>query len=898
MFSFFANQSNSLQLDDEDLEQINHDDLEEMDLQWQVAMLSMRVKIFYKKTGRKLIFNGTEHVGFDKTRVECFNYHRRGHFSRECRVPRNQGTRNGDAGYRSRDNTKTTIPVETSDALVVQENALIVQDGLGYDWSYIPQDEPTEFALMAYTSGSDTALGLEFVESQLIVHQKNEAVFEEKIIVLEFEVKDKGNVVTRLTNQLEQTLKEKEDLKAKLEHEVINSVFDSRSSDGDDNQTNDRFKKGNEYHAVPPPLIGNYMPPLADLSFAGLDDSVYRPTTNKTSASVSQVETSITLPSNTSVEMPRVESVRPSRVIIKDWVSDDDEDIFQSNDSQTTDKPSFKKIEFTNARNASVKPKQAEEPRITTQNPNVDKSDWNGKMTQKLGLGFGSTKKACFVCGSYNHLIKDYDFHEKRMAKKSVLQSMGKNTGQREIRPVWNNTQRINHQNKFVPTAVLTRVSKEKINTVRVNGINTDGQIAVSTVKGNRVTDVKASAAIKYKGIFDSGCSRHMTGNKALLTDYHDIDGGFVAFGESTKGGKITGIGKIRTNNIDFKDVCFVKELKFNLFSVSQMFDKKNIVLFTETEYLVLSPDFKLINESQVLLRVPRQNNMYNFDLKNVVPSGDLTCLFAKAIIDESRLWHMRQGHVNFKIMNKLVKENLVRGLPSKTFENDHTCVACQKGKQHKASLTDDFSRFSWVFFLATKSETSGILKKFITEVENQLNHKVKVIRSDNGTKFKNREMDEFCGQKGIKREYSVARTPQQNGVAERKNRTLIEAARTMLADSLLPTVFWAEAVNTACYVLNRVLVTKPHNKTPYELIIGRPPSISFMRPFGCPVTILNTLDPLGKFDGKAEEGFLVGYSVNSKAFRVFNTETRNVEENMHVKFLENKPNVAGQGPN
>ncbi|GKE13800.1 putative ribonuclease H-like domain-containing protein [Tanacetum coccineum] len=135
--------------------------------------------------------------------------------------------------------------------------------------------------------------------------------------------------------------------------------------------------------------------------------------------------------------------------------------------------------------------------------------------------------------------------------------------------------------------------------------------------------------------------------------------------------------------------------------------------------------------------------------------------------------------------------------------------------------------------------------------------------------------MDEFCRQKGIKRKYSVARTPQQNGVAERKDRILIEAARTMLVDSFLPIVFWVEAVNTACYVLNRVLVTKPHNKTPYELIIGRTPSISFMRPFGCPVTILNTLDPLGKFDGKAEEGFLVGYSVNSKAFREFNTETR-----------------------
>ncbi|GKD68506.1 ribonuclease H-like domain-containing protein [Tanacetum coccineum] len=385
--------SNSPQLDDEDLKQIDHDDLEEMDLKWKVAMLSMRVKRFYKKTRRKLIFNGKEHVGFDKTKVECFNYHRRGHFARECRAPRNQGNRNRDAGYKSMDNTRRTVPVETSDALVVQDNALIVQDGLGYDWSYIAQDEPTEFALMAYTSnslGSDTKvqscsknyvktyeklqkrfdeqrqtlskdnleivayqLGLEFVEVQLIIHHKNEVIYEEKIAVLEFEVKDKGNAVTGLINQLEQTLKEKEYLKAKLEQfetssknlnklinsqisskdktvmgyrdqlnesdsEVINSVFDSRLSDGDDNQTNDRFKKDNEYHVVPPPLTGNYMPPLADLSFAGLDDSVYRPTANKTSASVSQVEISITLPSNTSVEMPRVESVRPSGVITKD----------------------------------------------------------------------------------------------------------------------------------------------------------------------------------------------------------------------------------------------------------------------------------------------------------------------------------------------------------------------------------------------------------------------------------------------------------------------------------------------------------------------------------------------------------------------------------------------------
>ncbi|GJW28595.1 putative ribonuclease H-like domain-containing protein [Tanacetum coccineum] len=201
------------------------------------------------------------------------------------------------------------------------------------------------------------------------------------------------------------------------------------------------------------------------------------------------------------------------------------------------------------------------------------------------------------------------------------------------------------------------------------------------------------------------------------------------------------------------------------------------------------------------------------------------------------------------------------------------------------------------VFFLRTKDETSGILKDFIRQIENQLNQKVKTIRCDNGTEFKNMDFIEFCGSKGIKREYSNARTPQQNGVAERKNRTLIEAARTMLADSFLPNTFWAEAVSTACYVLNRVLVTKPHNKTPYELVTGKIPIISYIRPFGCHVTILNTIDHLGKFDGKSDEGFLVGYSLQSKAFRVYNLETKRVEENLHITFLENKPNVAGKGP-
>ncbi|GJS41564.1 hypothetical protein Tco_0566607, partial [Tanacetum coccineum] len=571
-----------------------------------------------------------------------------------------------------------------------------MQDVLVYDWELIyAQDEPTKFALMAYTSnssGSDTELDETLREKddlkakleQFETSSKNL----NKLINSQLSAKDKTGL--GYGDQLNEN--------DSSGSELFNSVFDSRSSDGDDNQTNDRFKKDNGYHVVPPPLTGNYIPLLADLSFAGLDDSVYRPTANKTSASVSQVEANITPPSNASVEIPRVESVRTSEVIIEDWVSDD-EDIFQSNDLQATDKPSLKRIEFTNARNESVKPKQAEKPRIITQNPKVDRRDWNEKMTQKLGLGFGFTKKACFVCGSYNHLIKDCDFHEKRMAKKSVLKNMGNNTGHREVRPVWNNTQRINHQNKFIPSAVLTRfgripvsaakqsslrettststfrpvntathtnrvnVSKlrtndfhkshspirrpfykstasntrilnEKVNTVRVNGVNTVGQTTVSTIKGTGVTTIKASAGCVWRPkmtylnnvskdnsrswvskrvnyIDPQGRLKHMTGNKDFLTDYQDIDGGFVAFGGSARGGKITEKRKIRTDKLDFEDVFFVKELKFNLFSVLQMCDKKNSVLFTETECLLLSSDFKLLDESQVLLRVPRQSNMY-----------------------------------------------------------------------------------------------------------------------------------------------------------------------------------------------------------------------------------------------------------------------------------------------
>nr|GEU64033.1 putative ribonuclease H-like domain-containing protein [Tanacetum cinerariifolium] len=239
----------------------------------------------------------------------------------------------------------------------------------------------------------------------------------------------------------------------------------------------------------------------------------------------------------------------------------------------------------------------------------------------------------------------------------------------------------------------------KKVATIKVNKVN--------VVQGNKGNAEKASACWVWKSKckvldhvsrltsasmtfkkfnYSDALGRSKTGNISFLSEFKEINRGYVAFGGDPKGGKIFGKGKITTRKLDFDDVYFVKELKFNLFSVSQVCDKKNSVLFTTTECVVLSFDYKLPDENHVLLRVPRENNMYNVDLKNVFPLGGLTCLFAKATLDESNLWHRRLGHVNFKTINILVKGNLVRGLPSKIFENKHTCVACQKGKQHKAS--------------------------------------------------------------------------------------------------------------------------------------------------------------------------------------------------------------------
>ncbi|GKD36963.1 ribonuclease H-like domain-containing protein [Tanacetum coccineum] len=737
-YSLLANQSSCPQLDHEDLEQLDEFDLEEMDLKWQVAMISMRMKKFYKKTGRKLQFDAKEPVGFDKTKVECYNCHKTGHFARECRTKGNQDSRKRDAWNSGNKDGRRSGKQEDS-------KALVTIDGEGVDWTSHSEEEE-DYALMACnSSGSDTEVtscsneckesyaklkklydaqreqlsdasieikaytqGLKKVEAQLVAHQQGQLWYEEKIRFMKIDLDDKTDVLTYHKKLLAEAQKEKEDLKAKVEkwhnssknlgkllntqmsandkfrlgygdhrydgilsyeNEVLQSVFMNKESELEKQPLYDRFVTAGGMHVVPPPMTGNYMPSGPDVEI-DYSQFTYGPNQSQPSESETQTSDFDTCESDCSVETHEPKVVNQPKVwsdapIIEEYESDS-EDEHVSQPTKEQEQPSFAST------NKQVKtPRETVKNQFThSKNPTVDKK----------GLGYGFTARACFVCGSLSHLIRDCDFHEKRMAKQAELNnSMRMKSSQREIRPIWNNVQRVNHKNQFVPTAVLTRTGKIPVNTARASGTNnvstarhdfnrqavpTNAAMKVNTVKpivnrvrpanvntaevnavsaigGKKETAVKPSAALKHKGIIDSGCSRHLTGNKAYLAAYQEFNGGPVAFRGSK--GYITSKGKIKTGKLDFEDVCFVKELQhFNLFSVSQICDKKNKVLFTDSECLVLSPEFKLPDENQVLLRIPRQNNMYSFNLENIVCSLDLQhfksslLIFAATILQSS----------------------------------------------------------------------------------------------------------------------------------------------------------------------------------------------------------------------------------------------------------------------
>ncbi|GJX22537.1 putative ribonuclease H-like domain-containing protein [Tanacetum coccineum] len=428
------------------------------------------------------------------------------------RVPRNQGNRN-------RDNPRSNASVDTSTT-----NALVVQDGIsGYDWSFQAEEGITNFALMAYTSQGSSSSS----SSNSEVHTCS---------------KDYLKSYETFQKQYDQ---QREALN-KSNLEII---------------VNDRFKKVKGYHVVPPPYLGNYIPSRPDLSFAGLDDFVYKTKVSKTITTASKT-------SKDSLEKPKT---------VRNFVS-----------TAVTTKPGLVLV------NATKQSSPRAAASISTARP-VNTVAPKPKVNDALQTTYSYFKA---------HSLVTRPFNQKSTAK--------------------------------------TNNCNEKVNTAKVNNVTTIGlKAVVSAAEGNRDN--------VDQGIFNSGCPRHMTGNKSYLSDYQDIDGGFVAFVGSAKGGKITSKGKIKTEKLDFKDMYFVKELKFNLFSVLQMRDKKNSVFFTDTECVVLSPDFKLLDESRVLLKVPRNNNMCSFDLKNVVPLGGYSINSKAFRVFNTRTRFVEENlHINF----------------------------------------------------------------------------------------------------------------------------------------------------------------------------------------------------------------------------------------------------------
>nr|GEY82332.1 ribonuclease H-like domain-containing protein [Tanacetum cinerariifolium] len=609
------------------------------------------------KEGLGDIANAPTSMGFDMSKVECYNCHRKGHFARECR---------------SSKDTRSMMVWATMTGVFKQMRNL-----------------PT---MLLWPSLLQVLLLIMRDNALVVLRQNLEKAEQErddlKLKLEKFQTSSK-NLSDLLASQTN----------AKTGSGYNSQVFTRAMFDCNDYSTSesdeslppspiyDRYQSSNGYHAVHPPYTGTFMPSKPNLVFHNA------PNDFETVHTAFNVELSLTKPDN-----DLSHTHRPSAPIIEDWISDSEDD------SET--KPSQNVPRF-------VKPnKQVKSPRPSVKHVETSIPTANPKIAipKPTNNSTRMNRKACFVYNSLDHLIKDCDYHEIKLAQTTARNHVQRGNHKHYASMPLPDPQRHVVSTAVVPKSKLVPINAARPITVAVPKINVTrpSQDKPIVTKPNspprwhinhslspkasnfppKVTAVQGNPqhALKDKGVINSGCLRHMTGNMSYLSNFEELNGGYVAFGGNPKGGKIFGKGKIKTGKLDFDDVYFIKELKFNLFSVSQMCNKKNSALFTDTECLVLSLEFKLPYKNQVLLRVPRENNMYNVNLKNIVPSGGLTCLFANATLDESNLWHRRLGHINFKTINKLAKGNLVRGLPSKVFENDYTCVACKKGKQHRAS--------------------------------------------------------------------------------------------------------------------------------------------------------------------------------------------------------------------
>ncbi|KAG7553143.1 Integrase catalytic core [Arabidopsis thaliana x Arabidopsis arenosa] len=406
---------------------------------------------------------------------------------------------------------------------------------------------------------------------------------------------------------------------------------------------------------------------------------------------------------------------------------------------------------------------------------------------------------------------------------------------------------------------------------------------------------------------FDSGCSRHMTGDSSVLSTFTEEASGKVTFGDGGKG-RIRGKGNIECDDQpSLINVYYVEGLKENLISISQLCDDGLKVIFTRTNCQAVDE-----NGNTVLCGVRSGNNCYMWKASDI-------CLSVS--VNDLELWYKRLGHMNVQTLIKIVNAGVVRGVPKLADKLESVCSVCSKGKQIKVNykkvpeietkkvlelihidlmgpvqmesingkkyilvLVDDFSRYTWVQFLREKSEAVESFKILALQLQNEKGRIIQ-IRSDHGREFQNEIFEQFCQTQGIRHQYSAPRTPQQNGIVEQKNRTLQKMARAMIHGNNISQGFWVEAVSTACYIVNRVYVKPGTKTTSYKIWKGKNPNLSHFRVFGCVCYILNENEHFGKFDSRSDEGIFLGYSTNSSAYRVYNKRTKVIGDADNVVF-------------
>ncbi|GJS73673.1 retrovirus-related pol polyprotein from transposon TNT 1-94 [Tanacetum coccineum] len=536
--------------------------------------------------------------------------------------------------------------------------------------------------------------------------------------------------------------------------------------------------------------------------------------------------------------------------------------------------------------------------------PRNDKKTFQRSCDDKNGKG----DRKCFRCGDPNHLIGECPKPPKDKNQRAFVEGFS------SFEASSSETKEI----KFVKAQKKTSSDEGPINMGGPHIVQAASKIIMRPPAATPRSEKSICLGVDLEPdewIKDSGCSKHMTGNRKLFSSYKAYNGGNVIFGSNLRG-NIIGKGTISNDSLKIDNVEHVDNLRFNLLSVGQICDNKCRVTFSEH-------DSEITKDGKVIGRGIRKKGLYVMKLGN--KPKDQICL---ATIDEnSTLWHRRLGHANMRLIQSLASKELVRNLPKLKFDQ-HFCDACKIGKQahasHKAKnivsttrclellhmdlfgpsavrsyggnrytlvIVDDYSRYTWTRFLKDKTKAFDQFEIFSKKIQNQLRCTIVSIRTDHSRELDNEvHFREFCNTNGITHNFSAPRTPQLNGVVERKNRTLQEMSRTMLNEQSLPQNFWCNVVDTSTYILNRILIRAILEKTPYELLRGRKPTLDYFRVFGSKCFILNTKDYLTKFDPKSYEGVFLGYFQNSKACIILNKHTRKVEESLNVTFYETPP--------